>query len=76
MSENKEPQQLEAALDLMRRMPPSMLSENLDILTQLVPDIADDILQNQDCPLQVRKCKKTGKDYIICEYNRDGDSYR
>ena len=25
---------------------------------------------------QVQKCRVTGKDYLLCDYNRDGDSYR
>ena len=29
-----------------------------------------------DQPLQVQKCKQTGRDYLLCDYNRDGDSYR
>lgn len=29
-----------------------------------------------DQPLTVRRCKSTGRDYLICDYNRDGDSYR
>jgi capping protein beta len=24
----------------------------------------------------VRRCKQTGRDYLLCDYNRDGDSYR
>ena len=24
----------------------------------------------------MRRCKKTGRDYLLCDYNRDGDSYR
>lgn len=29
-----------------------------------------------DQPLEVRRCKKTGRDYLLCDYNRDGDSWR
>jgi len=29
-----------------------------------------------DQPLEVRRCRKTGRDYLLCDYNRDGDSYR
>jgi hypothetical protein len=28
------------------------------------------------CVAQVQKCRVTGKDYLLCDYNRDGDSYR
>ena len=24
----------------------------------------------------MRRCKQTGRDYLLCDYNRDGDSYR
>lgn len=29
-----------------------------------------------DQPLTLRRCKQTGRDYLLCDYNRDGDSYR
>lgn len=29
-----------------------------------------------DQPLTVKRCKQTGRDYLLCDYNRDGDSYR
>lgn len=24
----------------------------------------------------MRRCNKTGRDYLLCDYNRDGDSWR
>jgi capping protein beta len=29
-----------------------------------------------DQPLEVRRCSQTNRDYLLCDYNRDGDSYR
>lgn len=29
-----------------------------------------------DQPLKIAHDKETGKDYLLCDYNRDGDSYR
>lgn len=29
-----------------------------------------------DQPLETRRCKKSGRDFLLCDYNRDGDSYR
>lgn len=26
--------------------------------------------------MTIRRCKQTGRDYLLCDYNRDGDSYR
>ena len=29
-----------------------------------------------DQQLQVRRCRASGRDYLLCDYNRDGDSWR
>lgn len=73
MTENKT---LVAALDLMRRLPPSQIDTNLQFSLTLVPDLADDLLQTVDVPLKVATDKEADKDYLLCDYNRDGDSYR
>lgn len=69
-------QQLDCALDLMRRLPPQHIEKNLSDLIDLVPDMCEDLLASVDQPLKIARCKKTGKDYLLCDYNRDGDSYR
>ncbi|EGF82368.1 hypothetical protein BATDEDRAFT_15823 [Batrachochytrium dendrobatidis JAM81] len=68
--------QLDCALDLMRRQPPSKTTQNLAKLIQLVPDLTEDLLTSVDQPLKVEKCVRTGKDFLLCDYNRDGDSHR
>ncbi|KAG9304487.1 hypothetical protein G9A89_020051 [Geosiphon pyriformis] len=67
---------LDCALDLMRRLPPHKTEENLTRLLGLVPNLQDELLNSVDQPLKVQKCKKTGKDYLVCEFNRDGDACR
>eukprot|EP01090_Pellita_catalonica_P014082 TRINITY_DN34_c0_g1_i1.p1 TRINITY_DN34_c0_g1~~TRINITY_DN34_c0_g1_i1.p1 ORF type:complete len:273 (-),score=42.13 TRINITY_DN34_c0_g1_i1:49-867(-) len=69
-------EQLDFALDLMRRMPPSDIEDNLTGLIDLVPDLCEQLLSMVDQPLKV--CHDTGakRDYLLCDYNRDGDSYR
>lgn len=42
----------------------------------IVPDLTEDLLSSVDQPLTVRRCKQTGREYLLCDYNRDGDSYR
>jgi len=69
-------EQLNAALNLMRRMPPSATENSLAGLIELVPDLTDELLNHVDQPLKVQKDTVTGKHYILCDYNRDGDSYR
>ena len=68
--------QLTSALNLMRRMPPSSIENSLAGLIELVPQLTEDLLNHVDQPLKVQKDLKNGRDYILCDYNRDGDSYR
>ena len=118
-------QQLDCALDLMRRLPPQQIEKNLSDLIDLVsasptpisahpplgvvifsenttvcatlttvhiwlcviileerlsvpqvPSLCEDLLSSVDQPLKIARDKETGKDYLLCDYNRDGDSYR
>lgn len=63
-------------LDLMRRLPPIHVEENVASLVAMCPDYADDLLGSVDQPLKVMTDRATGKEYLACDYNRDGDSYR
>lgn len=67
---------IDSMLDLMRRLPPTRIEENVFALTQLVPDAADEFLGSVDQPLKTKMDKATGREYLTCDYNRDGDSYR
>ncbi|XP_076299419.1 F-actin-capping protein subunit beta isoform X1 [Lasioglossum baleicum] len=69
-------QQMDCALDLMRRLPPQQIEKNLSDLIDLVPTLCEDLLSSVDQPLKIAKDKESGKDYLLCDYNRDGDSYR
>lgn len=68
--------ELDCALDLMRRLPPKDVEENLAGVIDLVPDLMDSLLSAVDQPLRVEKDEASGKDFLLCDYNRDGDSYR
>ncbi|KAL1304019.1 hypothetical protein AAFC00_000460 [Neodothiora populina] len=68
--------QFDSALDLLRRLNPKHTATNLASICTLVPDQEEELLASVDQPLQVRRCKKSGRDYLLCDYNRDGDSYR
>ncbi|XP_013200875.1 F-actin-capping protein subunit beta [Amyelois transitella] len=69
-------QQMDCALDLMRRLPPQQIEKNLTDLIDLVPSLCEDLLSSVDQPLKIAQDRTTGKDYLLCDYNRDGDSYR
>ncbi|KAH6847460.1 F-actin-capping protein subunit beta [Chaetomium sp. MPI-CAGE-AT-0009] len=66
----------DSALDLLRRLNPKQTGEHLNNIISLAPDLTEDLLSSVDQPLTVRRCKQTGRDYLLCDYNRDGDSYR
>jgi capping protein (actin filament) muscle Z-line, beta len=57
-------------------MPPTRIEENVAALTAICPEYADDFLGSVDQPLQLMTDKITGREYLACDYNRDGDSYR
>lgn len=67
---------MDCALDLMRRLPPQQIEKNLIDLIDLAPGLCEDLLSSVDQPLKIAKDKETGRDYLLCDYNRDGDSYR
>lgn len=65
-----------SCLNLMRRMPPKNVQKNLSGLLNLSPSSTEEILQRVDQPLQEAVDPTNGRKYLICDYNRDGDSYR
>jgi len=69
-------EELDYALDLMRRLPPSQTEENLAGLIDMVPDLVEDLLSAVDQPLKIAYDSESKRDYLLCDYNRDGDSYR
>jgi hypothetical protein len=62
--------------DLLRRLNPKHTTDHLNAIISLAPDLQEDLLSSVDQPLSVRRCQQTGRDYLLCDYNRDGDSYR
>jgi len=67
---------LDHALDLMRRLPPSQIEDNLAGLLDLAPDLIEDLLSAVDQPLKIAFDPVSKRDYLLCDYNRDADSYR
>ena len=70
-------QQLDSALDLLLRLPPQQVTRNLFNIYKLTPDLQSDLEAAIDQPLRTAIDTRTNREYIACEYNRDGeDSYR
>ncbi|OAQ81591.1 F-actin capping protein beta subunit [Purpureocillium lilacinum] len=66
----------DSALDLLRRLNPKHTADHLNAIISLAPDLTEDLLSSVDQPLAVRRCRQTGREYLLCDYNRDGDSHR
>lgn len=75
---------LDASLELLRRLNPRSISANLGSICTLLQhensdagaELAQDLLSSVDTPLQVARCSETNKQFLCCDYNRDGDLYR
>lgn len=74
--ESNDEKKLDYALDLMRRMRPQTIETDLQSLIDLVPELTESLLNAIDQPLKIARDRSVGKDYLLCDYNRDGDSYR
>ncbi|KAG8371358.1 hypothetical protein BUALT_Bualt13G0079400 [Buddleja alternifolia] len=61
---------MEAAMGLMRRIPPKHSETALSALLSLLPHHSSDLLSQVLCDVD------SGQEFIVCEYNRDADSYR
>ncbi|CZT17877.1 related to F-actin capping protein beta subunit [Ramularia collo-cygni] len=66
----------DAAIDLLRRLPPSSTSQNLSGIISLQPALEEDLLSSVDVTLKTTRCPTTGRDFLCCDYNRDNQSYR
>ena len=41
-----------------------------------MPSLCEELLSSIDQPLKIAKDAASGRDYLLCDYNRDADSYR
>ncbi len=62
--------------DLLRRLPPSKTQQNLNGIISLRPELEEDLLSSVDVALTAKRCSQSGRDFLCCDYNRDGNSYR
>ncbi|KAL7251110.1 hypothetical protein ACSBR1_013026 [Camellia fascicularis] len=67
---------MEAVMGLMRRIPLKHTETALSALLSLLHDHSSHFLSQVGQPLQVLCDVDCGKEFILCEYNRDTDSYR
>jgi capping protein beta len=65
-----------AAMNIMRRMPPSLMEQCFAGCLELAPDENEYLLQRVDQPLEVMEDTSTGRQFLVCDFNRDMDFYR
>lgn len=63
-------------MDLLRRLNPNSIETNLQNVCKLQPDLAIDLLSSVDTPIKTMRDPTNGKEFLVCDYNRDGDNYR
>lgn len=68
--------QLEAALDLLRRLPPQQIEQNLEVITKLLPDETPRLLKMVDVPSNVMLCPSSQREFLLCDHNRHDMAYR
>ncbi|CAH8497325.1 unnamed protein product [Heterobilharzia americana] len=64
---------LTCVMDLMRRLPPQKIDHTLMDIISLTPEHCEDILSSVDQPLRIARDVHAGRDYLLCDYNRDED---
>ncbi|KAI3628782.1 CAP2 [Malassezia furfur] len=70
---------LSLSLDLLHRLPPANVTKNVQRLIHMLPDHADDLASSVDQPLTLRidqSKEGAGREFLCCDYNRDGESWR
>ncbi|PKI83423.1 Cap2p [Malassezia vespertilionis] len=70
---------LTLAFDILRRLPPSKITSNVEKLVNVLPEHADDLASGVDQPLVLRiddSPQGASREYLCCDYNRDGNSWR
>ncbi|MES1919030.1 hypothetical protein MHBO_000907 [Bonamia ostreae] len=63
------------AMNIIKRMPPKHVEKVLKAMINIAPDISEELLQYVDQPLKIVE-GDSGRPFVICDFNRDGDSYR
>ncbi|KAK0554330.1 F-actin-capping protein subunit beta [Tilletia horrida] len=70
---------LDHALDLFRRLPPAQLTENLQTLFAISPELEDELSCSVDQPLLIRHDNTPegkGREFLCCQFNMDAGSWR
>lgn len=71
-------QKLESCIQLVRKLPPGKLEQNINAISNIIYDedeLLNAFLQKVDTPTTICTYDIQGG-FLKCEYNRDGDSYR
>mmetsp|Transcript_107801 Transcript_107801/g.300521 ORF Transcript_107801/g.300521 Transcript_107801/m.300521 type:complete len:306 (+) Transcript_107801:91-1008(+) len=68
--------QTAAALNLIQRLPPQDLEENLDGFAKIAPHLERSLAPYVTRPLRLKRDTERNRYFIACEYNCDGGTHR
>eukprot|EP00927_Polykrikos_kofoidii_P072984 TRINITY_DN69066_c0_g1_i1.p1 TRINITY_DN69066_c0_g1~~TRINITY_DN69066_c0_g1_i1.p1 ORF type:complete len:293 (+),score=61.48 TRINITY_DN69066_c0_g1_i1:180-1058(+) len=71
-----EEQQRQAALGLLRRLPPQDLEKNLQGLTKIAPHLESSLASCVSKPSKLKMDPESNRYFIVNDYNCDGNSHR
>merc|ERR1719183_1614676 len=75
-SRNAEEQQKQAALSLLKRLPPKDFSQNIDAFIKVAPQLEQSLAPHVTRPLKIELDPEQNRYYIACDYNCDGGAFR
>lgn len=69
---------INSCFNLMRLLSPNDITKNVAGLANLISDenLKFEVIQKIDQPLEIEVDASNGREYLKCEYNRDGEAYR
>lgn len=67
---------LKSALNLFRRLPPEEVESTFHSIALLREDLAPELLQHMEFPLRKGVDPTTKREFILSDFNSNGESYR
>ena len=65
-----------AAFDLLLHVPPKDVEDRMFDIFNINEELTDELISSVDVPLKVEEDTTVHQNFVKCDYNRDGDSYR
>ena len=67
---------MKSALNLFRRLPPEEVESTFRSIALLREDLSSELLQHLEFPLKKGYDEESKKEFILSDFNSNGESYR